>query len=118
MKRFRYKIRLCAFRDRGEGEFDSRREFSEPYICWADLKTSSVTKVIGDTNAFGSERAQTHVAKMRFADIDVFTYLEYGGKFYRVLGVQTSVDLKFMELSLAFEKECTREEMSNMVFSA
>ncbi len=104
--RLRHKVKLRAFRDVEVGSYDSKREFSEPVTCYANIEAVASQRFIGSANSNELDRATSHTAVMRVMDLEIFTVLEYGGYNYRIISTQSSPGDKFMNVALALTTKC------------
>lgn len=99
-------MRFYKFRDTSVGRFEQQREHSEPRTTRGTLKARSVSSVVGDRAALGTEGATTHTARVRVFEMDAFTIMESCGNVYKVLGVQLLDNGLFMDVALSYMSKC------------
>ena len=115
--RLPHRITLHAFRDVGIGQHDTQREFSPPVNCWARIEPRGASRVIGDMQSFGAERAVTHLITLRNIEFDVFTYIRHSDDWYKVF--QTTLDerRRFITVGAIFEQKAPVENLGVTMFN-
>jgi len=116
-REYRELVEFSAFKDVGIGAHDAQREFSEPVKCYAKVTARTALRVIDDVNSFGTERAVTHLVKMRPMKMDTFTYMRWCNKWYRIFNATESDDRRSVTLGVIYQREQEKKAMTRTVFN-
>lgn len=109
-------MRFYKFRDTSVGRFEQQRQHSEPRQVRGTLRARSVSSVVGDRAALGTENATTHVARVRRFDMDIYTVMESCGDVYKVIGMQLEDNGRFMTVALSYMSRCEVKDQQAPVF--